>query len=77
MTKLYIATLLAGTAITSFAYAQQNGADNATAMQTAQAQQNQGLNDQADVVVDPNAPEVRVNVPEPNVTVTRRSRMSP
>ena len=33
MTKLYIATLLAGTAITSFAYAQQNGADNATAMQ--------------------------------------------
>ncbi|MCK5934029.1 MAG: PRC-barrel domain-containing protein [Fulvimarina manganoxydans] len=66
MKTTFIATLLAGTMLVPAAMAQdtQNQSNGATENQATSDMQGD-----ADVVVDPDAPAVRVDVPEPDVTV--------
>ena len=57
MRNIFVVTLLAGSALTGTAFAQDNNSENA--------------NSTADVVVQPDAPAVKVDVPEPNVQVNQ------
>ena len=57
MRNIFVATLLAGSALTGTAFAQDNNNENA--------------NSTADVVVQPDAPAVKVDVPEPDVQVNQ------
>ena len=57
MRNIFVVTLLAGSALTGTAFAQDNNSENA--------------NSTADVVVQPDAPAVKVDVPEPDVQVNQ------
>jgi len=57
MRNIFVVTLLAGSALTGTAFAQDNNSENA--------------NSTANVVVQPDAPAVKVDVPEPDVQVNQ------
>ncbi|MEX6504732.1 PRC-barrel domain-containing protein [Jiella sp. M17.18] len=70
---IFITALFAGSAIVPAAYAQSNSAANQPATTGSMQQSAQNTDGQngsgADVVVQPSAPSIRVNVPEPKVNV--------
>ena len=64
MRTIFLATLLAGTAIATAGYAQ-----DAKPVTPKENRATQDKGNTADIVVQPNAPEIKVDVPDPSVSV--------
>ncbi|MFY0733715.1 PRC-barrel domain-containing protein [Aurantimonas sp. NFXS3] len=71
MREIFIATLLAGSALSGAAFAQTDNVEKPANAEAAAPAANVDAEVEADVVVQPDAPAVKVDVPEPDVKVNQ------